>query len=320
MITALLHKAAGLLRPVPDFPKPGILFWDIAPILRNHLVFTHLVEQIAHRWKDANVHVVAGFDARGFIFGQAVAQEIGVGFEQIRKKGKLPGATKSKAYALEYGTAEVEMIDDGHLNGARVLLIDDLLATGGTARAGVELVEALGGTVVGLSFITELPELEGRAKLLDYPVHSLITVMEAQALVGVEYCVDMLVTDQDVEKLLLVRREDGLGVVMPGGRIEHESVRVAGYRELEEETGCRVKEGTLTYAGVLTGITRDPRGPKVSVVLRAEADTSLARGEPGKTSVLRVSHPEALPENEEFAFGHGPFVRTHWRVAEPELV
>jgi ADP-ribose pyrophosphatase YjhB (NUDIX family) len=208
------------------------------------------------------------------------------------------------------------MIDDGHLNGARVLLIDDLLATGGTARAGVDLARELGATMVGISFFTELPHLGGRAKLLDVPVHSLVSVIEDEPLVGVEYCVDALATDRGTGELLLVDRLDGLGIAMPGGRIEaHESIIDAVHRELSEEANCPILEAE--YLGTLVGSNRDPRGPKVSTVLRAETITKEAMGETGKTEVRRVLFPSDLPPPTAFAFDHGPFVHKHWR--EPSL-
>ena len=312
----MLRTATSLLRPVPDFPKPGILFWDIAPLLRHHQAFTHVVNLIADYWRDQNIQVVGGFDARGFIFGVPVAQALGVGFEQLRKKGKLPGPTKSMSYDLEYGSAEIEMIDDGHLNGARVLLIDDLLATGGTARAGVDLARELGATVVGISFFTELPHLGGRAKLLDVPVHSLVSVIEDEPLIGVEYCIDTLATDQVTGELLLVERLDGLGIAMPGGRIEaHESIIDAAHRELSEEANCPVLDAE--YLGTLVGSGRDPRGLKVSTVLRVDTNTKEAVGETGKTEIRQVMYPSDLPPAASFAFDHGPFVHKHWR--EPSL-
>jgi adenine phosphoribosyltransferase len=124
MSSELLKKAAALLRPVPDFPIPGILFWDIAPLLRDPEVVAHLPDLMYERWKDEQIDVVAGFDARGFIFGPLLAQRLGVAFEQIRKPGKLPGDTISEPYGLEYGTDEVEMIDDGFLAGKRVLMME----------------------------------------------------------------------------------------------------------------------------------------------------------------------------------------------------
>ena len=150
MKDSILEKASELLRPVPDFPKPGILFWDIAPVLRESAVLKHLVDLLAKRWENEDIGVVAGFDARGFIFGPMLAQKLGVAFEQIRKVGKLPGKTKSIEYELEYGSAVQEVIDDGFINGKNVLMVDDLLATGGTALCGAKLIEELGGTVVGL--------------------------------------------------------------------------------------------------------------------------------------------------------------------------
>lgn len=306
MSEPLLQRAAALLRPVPDFPIPGILFWDIAPVLRDHEVVAHLVELMVERWKDEQIDVVAGFDARGFIFGPLLAQRLGVAFEQIRKKGKLPGTTIEQKYDLEYGKGSVlEMIDDGFIAGKNVLLLDDLLATGGTAWAGAKLVERLGGTVAGFACITELPELAGRSKLMKYPIQSLISVIEGAAHVEVEYCVDLLAFDQRTSDLLLINRlNEPRGLAMPGGRIEFESLLAAGLRELREETGCSFPSDCVLFHSVLTKPGRDPRGIKVSYVLLVLSDTSDPRAEPGKTEIMKYSKADGLPDRSLFVLGH----------------
>lgn len=304
------EKVAALLRPVPDFPKPGILFWDIAPVLRDPLLMLQIARVFAHYWKDQDIDVVAGFDARGFIFGPLVAHELGVGFEQIRKKGKLPGKTQVKSYDLEYGSAEVEMIDDGFIKGKRVLLLDDLLATGGTALAGAALVEKLEGIVAGFACVTDIPELGGRAKLWNIPVQSLVSIIGGKAEWDVEYCADILLTDESADTAYLIRRLSApLGLAMPGGRIEkHESAIVAAIRETTEEVGCSAINFELMTT--LTAPLRDPRGNKVSIVFSAEiplTQLQLLTGEDEKTVVVPISWSE-LPPPEDFAFDHGQFV------------
>ena len=166
---------ASRVRDVPDFPKPGIVFKDIAPLLSDGDAFTSLVRDIAQRYA-GRVDVVAGIEARGFIFGAPVALALGLGFVPIRKAGKLPGDTIASAYSLEYGVAEVEVQADAFVPGARVLLIDDVLATGGTAAAACELIERGGAEVTALEFVIELGFLDGRDRLADRPVNAILTV------------------------------------------------------------------------------------------------------------------------------------------------
>ena len=165
------------IRVIPDFPKPGIMFKDITTLLNNPEAYKTLIEHLVERYKDYNLDYIAGIDARGFIFGSALASHLGVGFVPIRKKGKLPYTTVSEKYSLEYGFDEVEVhIDafnkeDG--SKANVLLIDDLLATGGTSAAASRLIERVGANCVEACFIIELSFLEG-AKKLNTPVYSVI--------------------------------------------------------------------------------------------------------------------------------------------------
>lgn len=163
------------IREIPDWPKPGILFYDITPLLGSPQAFPAAIEALVEPFRDMDVAYVAAVEARGFIFGSAVAERLCAGFIPIRKKGKLPYATESVSYALEYGTDTVEMHRDAVESGAKVLMVDDLLATGGTMRAACELVTKVGGVVVGTTFLIELNGLGGRDKLADYSIHTVIT-------------------------------------------------------------------------------------------------------------------------------------------------
>jgi len=165
----------GLVRDVPDFPKKGIVFKDITPILKNGPALRFACEQMAHPYMGQPVDQIVGIESRGFIFGSAIACQMGVGFVPARKKGKLPADKEAVSYELEYGEDHLEIHRDAVTSGTRVVIIDDLLATGGTARAVVELIEKLGGTVIGISFLVELGFLKGRDKLTNRSIHSLIT-------------------------------------------------------------------------------------------------------------------------------------------------
>lgn len=155
---------------IPDWPKKGILFRDITPLLADSGAFATAVEQLCRGFRDAGVSYVAAVEARGFIFGSAIAAALGVGFIPIRKKGKLPGQTEAIVYDLEYGQDTLEVRKDAIEKGAKVLMVDDLLATGGTMAAACELIEKIGGIIVGISFLIELSDLHGREKLTGYDV------------------------------------------------------------------------------------------------------------------------------------------------------
>lgn len=170
--SSLLDK----VRRVPDFPKPGILFYDITTLLKDGPAFRELVDTLALPWRAEPPDYVLGIDARGFLLAAALGYTLGSGVVLVRKKGKLPFRTERVAYALEYGEAEVEMHVDAVEPGSRVLIADDLLATGGTAAAACVLAERTGGVVVGLSFVLELDGLGGRARLAERRVDTLITV------------------------------------------------------------------------------------------------------------------------------------------------
>jgi adenine phosphoribosyltransferase len=163
------------IRTIPDFPHEGIMFRDVTTLFANPRGFRMAVDQLLHPYAGEDIDVVVGLEARGFILGGAIAHQLGKGFVPIRKKGKLPGATIEQSYTLEYGEAVMEIHNDAIEAGAKVLVVDDLLATGGTAAAGIKLLEKLGGDVVGCAFVIDLPELGGRAKLesLGMDVHAL---------------------------------------------------------------------------------------------------------------------------------------------------
>lgn len=162
------------IRHVPDFPKAGILFYDITTLLRDADGFRTAVDAVAAPFAHRDVDVVVGIESRGFIFGAAVADRIGAGFAPVRKPGKLPSSTVRASYSLEYGTDALEIHDDAIERGQRVLIVDDLLATGGTARATADLVKRLGGELQGLSFLIELVALNGRERLAGESIHTVL--------------------------------------------------------------------------------------------------------------------------------------------------
>lgn len=162
------------IREIADFPKPGILFRDITPLLGDPRVLQYSIDLFAERVAAYGADYIAGIESRGFMFGMPLAYKMGIGFAPVRKPGKLPGAVHSAAYALEYGSDSLELHQDAFRPNSRVLIIDDLIATGGTAAAAATLVELTGSRVVGFGFVIELLALQGRAKLPDSPIMSLI--------------------------------------------------------------------------------------------------------------------------------------------------
>ena len=165
---------SDFIRDIPDFPKPGIVFKDITPLLQDKTAFHDAIEAIAAHYEPKNVDVIVGIDARGFIFGATLAYRLGVGFVPIRKSGKLPYDTYETRYDLEYGTDTLAIHQDAFPAGSRVLISDDVVATGGTIAASINLVEKLGGHVVGISVLIELTSLKGHEKFEGYDVFSLI--------------------------------------------------------------------------------------------------------------------------------------------------
>src|SRR5581483_10391480 len=171
-----LAEIQASIRTIPDYPKPGILFRDITTLMGNAQVFRLVVDEMVRPWAQSGVDRVAGIEARGFILGGAVAHRLASGFVPIRKKGKLPHATVRVAYSLEYGLDEMEVHRDGVAQGERIILVDDLIATGGTAEAAVKLLRSLGAQILAACFVIDLPDLGGRRRLeaLGVPVTTLV--------------------------------------------------------------------------------------------------------------------------------------------------
>ncbi|MDD5310093.1 MAG: adenine phosphoribosyltransferase [Deltaproteobacteria bacterium] len=167
-------RIRSLIRDVPDFPKPGIVFKDITPVLKDAAALRQALDLLAEPFRAKRVTAVAGMESRGFIFGVPVAERLGVGFVPVRKPGKLPWRVVAEEYALEYGTDRLEMHEDALGKGDRVLIIDDLLATGGTAAATARLARRVGAEIVGAGFVVELSFLNGRSRLTGLDVHSLV--------------------------------------------------------------------------------------------------------------------------------------------------
>lgn len=169
-----MQRLKAKVRDIPDFPEPGIIFRDITPMVADPSALQLAVYQLLHPFLGETINAVAGMEARGFIFGSLAAWELGVGFIPLRKPGKLPYDVQSASYDLEYGSAALEVHTDAVNQGDKILLIDDLIATGGTAEASCQLVEELGGDIIGCAFVIELDALKGRDKLTNYRVHSLL--------------------------------------------------------------------------------------------------------------------------------------------------
>ena len=169
-----MERLKSYIRNIPDFPKPGIQFKDITPLVKEPAMLRLAVHQLIHPFLGETITGVVGMEARGFIFGSMVAWELGVGFIPLRKPGKLPYDVQSASYDLEYGSTSLEVHLDAVGKSDKVLLVDDLIATGGTAAASCELIEKLGAKIIGCAFVIELDELNGREKLSKYKVHSLL--------------------------------------------------------------------------------------------------------------------------------------------------
>ncbi|BBE41695.1 Adenine phosphoribosyltransferase [Conexivisphaera calida] len=164
------------IRDIPDYPTKGVVFRDLTPLFKDATAFRSAIDGLSGRFRDLKIDAVVGVEARGFIVGAPVALALGTGFVPIRKPGKLPWRKRSTSYKLEYGVESMEIHEDAISSGQKVLLVDDLLATGGTARAAAKLIEEMGGTVLGMGFIVELVYLKGRDMLRDYRVESLVRI------------------------------------------------------------------------------------------------------------------------------------------------
>ena len=173
---AIVDELKASIRTIPDYPKPGILFRDITTLLGDARAFRRAIDELVQPWAGAKIDKIAGMEARGFILGGAVAHQLSAGFVPIRKKGKLPHATVSIAYSMEYGLDEMEVHEDAVLPGERVILVDDLIATGGTAEGAVKLLQKIGANVVAACFVIDLPDLGGAKKIRDLgvPVRTLM--------------------------------------------------------------------------------------------------------------------------------------------------
>ncbi len=169
-----VERIKALIRDVPDFPVKGIIFKDITPVLLDPQAFREAVNLMVEPFKGKGINKVMAVESRGFVFGAPIALQLNAGLVLVRKEGKLPWKTVKRSYSLEYGEATIEMHQDAISEGDRVLVVDDLLATGGTAKAMVELAEGAGGKVMGITFLIELTFLKGREKLKNYPVHAII--------------------------------------------------------------------------------------------------------------------------------------------------
>jgi adenine phosphoribosyltransferase len=174
MASKMVKELRAAVRDVPDFPKKGIVFKDITPILNDPVLFRASIDLFLERCRGKNIDKIVGIDARGFLFGSTVAYELGLGFVPIRKRGKLPYMTETAKYSLEYGEAEMEMHTDAVAGGERVVLVDDLLATGGTSAAAAVLIRKAGGHLVEAQFLIELASLHGRKRLEAIPVRSFL--------------------------------------------------------------------------------------------------------------------------------------------------
>ena len=175
MGSEMLETLRARVRDVPDFPKKGIIFKDITPILQDGVLFRASIDLFLEQCRGKKIDKVVGIDARGFLFGSAVAYELGIGFVPLRKKGRLPFKTETASYTLEYGEAEMELHIDAITAGERIVLIDDLLATGGTSASAVTLIKKVGGELIQAIFLIELEFLQGRKKLAPTPVRSFLT-------------------------------------------------------------------------------------------------------------------------------------------------
>jgi len=315
-----------------SFDHQGVTFWDLTSITYRGHIWRHLIDAIATKYRGEEIDMIVGLDARGFFFSGALGYAMGIGMVPIRKKGKLPGKTFQYEYRKEYegdGDNNLDIFEIQDLDyikkGARVLVVDDVLATGGTAKAACELVEAVGGEVVGLAFGIELPFLAGRSQLVEYPITSEISILDGKPYGNVKHCVDMIgLKDPELlagELILVDRLNNPTGLALPGGKIDFgQSIRQAAQREYGEETGfsCQM----LDFQAVLANANRDYRDGfhHVSHVVTVAITGGKRKGEGHKTKVVEwPTTGDVLPGHEQFALDHGHFLSQHWKSIAPDL-
>lgn len=298
------------IRRIPNFPKPGVNFRDIGPLLANPQALGEVTEIFNEYWK-GRVDVIVGLDARGFIFASLLAQKMELPFVMFRKKGKLPGATISVEYTLEYGTATIEMQENAIKENDRVLIVDDLLATGGTALAASQLIKKSGGISSGCAFVVELEELEGSQKLEGLEIQSILRYDERVPI----YAGDFIGTNKEGKLLLINRLNFPSGLALPGGKQDAgESLQEAIIREVKEETGFEIT--IEKQFGVYDTPGRDPRGNFISTVFVGEF-YGTPQNEEGKTEVVMLTKEEILAKNPKgFAFDHFQILQDYFRSLE----
>ncbi len=302
----------NIITTVHDFPKEGIAFKDIGSVLTPSAL-RFITDSLAQKWR-GKVTKIAALDARGFLFATLLSIEINVPVVMVRKPGKLPGETVSVSYDLEYGSNTVEMQKHAVDANDTVLVIDDLLATGGTARAASQLVEKLGGTVAGFAFVIELAELGGRHVLGDAPVQSLVTYGKLPN--PIIECVDVIATHEDTGDLVLIKRLDTNQAALIGGKIDPEdtSAQAAAIRETQEETGLSIT--SIKPFGRYDTPGRDPRtkqsGVEYFTTVFVATVAGTPRGEPDKTEPLVVSKNDA-PTNQMYS-DHGKILEEYLRL------
>lgn len=294
------------IRRVPNFPKDGIIFRDISPLLAEPSALTTVTNIFSDHW-EGEIDVIIGLDARGFIFASLLASKMQLPFVMIRKKGKLPGETISVDYSLEYGTATVEMQKDAIKPGARVLVVDDLLATGGTALAACELIQKVGALVAGCAFVIELDELGGAEKLKEFEVQSILHYNNENDPV---YTADCIAKNEEGKYVFINRLTYPKGLALIGGKKEgEETPEQTILREVGEEVNLELTiEGEL---GVYDKPDRDPRGTYISTVLIGRVK-GIPKGEKGKTEVVILTEEELLAKTSgDFAFDHHQMVQDY---------
>ena len=293
------------IRLTPNFPKEGVNFRDISPLLANPVALTQVTQIFKNHWQK-RVDVIVGLDARGFIFGTLLAQKMQLPFVMFRKKGKLPGETISINYDLEYGSSTIEVQKGALQKGNRVLIVDDLLATGGTALAACKLIEKAGAIVAGCAFVINLKELHGEEKLKDFEIQSILSYDESEPILTG----DCIATNEDGKFVFIKRLNFPPGLALPGGKQDAgETLEETIIREVEEETGLKLT--IHKKLGVYDKPGRDPRGNFATTVFSGSV-TGTPKNEEGKTEVVLMTPEEILEKSpEDFAFDHWQIIQDH---------